>query len=314
MGLLFRATALLVLLGCGQEAAAPAASAPSEAPAEAKPEPPPEPKPTEPAITVSGVGFDKPESVLHDPEADVYLVSNVIGKALEKDRKAFISRLGPDGEVQELKWIEGGRDGVTLHAPKGMALSGDALYVTDIDVVRVFDRKTGKPRKPIAIKDASSLNGISAAPDGTLYVSDTGVEQWGPYVEPNGKDAVYRLSGDKAEALARGKELGNPNGLAADASGVWVVNKPGELFRVEQGGSQGARTKLPKGGLDGVVQTPAGLIISSWDAKAVLRQTDSGFETVLGGIAAPAGIGFDAKRGRLLIPNLNQHTLVIRPL
>src|SRR5256885_8154331 len=48
--------------------------------------------------------------------------------------------------------IEGGRTGVTLHAPKGMALNGDTLWVADIDVVRAFNAKTG------ALVDSVSLD------------------------------------------------------------------------------------------------------------------------------------------------------------
>src|SRR5256886_13499427 len=47
-----------------------------------------------------------------------------------------ISRVRPDGAVENLKFIEGGHNGVTLHAPKGLALLGDTLWVADIDVVR----------------------------------------------------------------------------------------------------------------------------------------------------------------------------------
>ena len=47
------------------------------------------------------------------------------------DGNGFISRLRPDGTVLTLKWIDGNKEGVTLNAPKGMALHGDRLYVTE---------------------------------------------------------------------------------------------------------------------------------------------------------------------------------------
>ena len=80
---------------------------------------------------VEGVGFETPASVLHDEAADIYLVSNVNGAPLDHDGNGFISRLNPLGRLVPLRWIEGGKDGVELNAPKGMALLGDTLFVAD---------------------------------------------------------------------------------------------------------------------------------------------------------------------------------------
>src|SRR2546422_7709536 len=56
-------------------------------------------------------------------------------------------RSRPDGAVENLKFIEGGHSGVTLNAPKGLAIRGDTLWVADIDVVRAFDARTGAARR-----------------------------------------------------------------------------------------------------------------------------------------------------------------------
>ena len=58
--------------------------------------------------------FQTPESVLYDPVADVYLVSNINGDPTAKDNNGFISRIGPDGTVMAAKWIAGGQGDVTL--------------------------------------------------------------------------------------------------------------------------------------------------------------------------------------------------------
>ncbi|MCY4074567.1 MAG: hypothetical protein OXH04_03950, partial [Acidobacteria bacterium] len=88
-------------------------------------------------------GMATPESAVHDPEADVYLVSNINGGPGDVDDNGFITRLSPDGTITHLKWIDGEDPAVTLHAPKGSAIHGDRFYVADIDTVRVFDRTTG---------------------------------------------------------------------------------------------------------------------------------------------------------------------------
>src|SRR5690242_8332725 len=93
-------------------------------------------------ITVTDSAVKTPESVLYDPMADVYLVSNINGSPVEKDNNGYISRVSPDGKVLTAKWIAGGVNGVKLDAPKGTALRGDTLFVSDIDVVRLFNRNT----------------------------------------------------------------------------------------------------------------------------------------------------------------------------
>ena len=76
-------------------------------------------------MVVRDVGFSTPESVIHDPLTDRYLVSNINGSPLETDDNGFISLVADDGTVLNLKWIDGATDSVTLNAPKGMAVVGD---------------------------------------------------------------------------------------------------------------------------------------------------------------------------------------------
>src|SRR5260221_6952330 len=99
----------------------------------AAPAPPPPPAATKVAVVE---GFLTPESVLHDPAQDIYFVSNINGSPTAKDNNGFISRAQPDGAVENLKFIEGGHGGGTLHAPKGLAIPGDTMWVAGIDVVR----------------------------------------------------------------------------------------------------------------------------------------------------------------------------------
>ncbi|HLU47138.1 MAG TPA: hypothetical protein VK116_03610, partial [Planctomycetota bacterium] len=87
-----------------------------------------------------------PESALHDPVADVYLISNINGSPFGEDGKGYIARIAPDGEILVEKWIDGETADTTLNAPKGMAIVGDVLWVADVNVVRRFDRESGAPR------------------------------------------------------------------------------------------------------------------------------------------------------------------------
>jgi len=45
--------------------------------------------------------LDAPVCVPHDPDQDVYFVSNINGAGTAKDDNGYISRVGPDGQLTE---------------------------------------------------------------------------------------------------------------------------------------------------------------------------------------------------------------------
>jgi hypothetical protein len=304
--------------------AATAATQPEAAQASSMPQPAPPPSPVTPAGIVSSTGatmivkegIATPESVFYDIESDVYLVSNINGSPVEADDNGFISRLSPEGKVVELKWIDGAKDTVKLNAPKGMAVAEGILYVTDIDHIRKFDVKTGEPKGDIAIKGATFLNDIALAPDGTLYVTDSGLKAGANGLEPTGTDAIYKLVKDQPKALVRGKNLNGPNGVLADESGVWVVTyRANELYNVKSGKKADVK-KLPKGGLDGIVKTNDGrILVTSWEANQIFgAMPGEEFTVVVADAKSPADIGYDVKRNRVLIPLFLENAVQIQPL
>lgn len=257
--------------------------------------------------------------MLYDAESDVYLVSNINGGEVAADSNGFVSRLDPDGRMLDLKWIDGSRPEQALDAPKGMTISDGVLYVADITSVRMFDRATGKATGKVTIPGATFLNDVAAAPDGAVYVSDSGLKEGKSGLEPSGSDAIYRIvrGKQKAERVIKDKSLGNPNGLLADAEGVWVVTfGSGELYRVSQEGRKEAGENLPTGQLDGIVQIADGsVLVSSWEGSSILRGSPgAGFLASIGGVASPADIGYDSKRKRVLIPLFLGDAVEIRTL
>ncbi|MBT8397109.1 MAG: hypothetical protein HKO65_19790, partial [Gemmatimonadetes bacterium] len=224
------------------------------------------------SLTLEGVGFSTPESALHDDVADVYLVANINGNAAEKDGNGFISRVSPGGEVTELKWIDGAAPGVTLDAPKGMAIVADTLFVTDIDCIRRFHRITGEPYKELCLEGATFLNDLTSTRRGDLYFSDSGTA--------GAPGAVYflRQTADVPQKVVladgtvlEGEELGGPNGVFADRRGLYVATfGSGELFHVTPEGERLQMMGPSEMGLDGIVSMEEkGFLFSSWGDATV---------------------------------------------
>ncbi len=259
-------------------------------------------------------GFSTPESILLDPAADVYLVDNINGAPTAKDNNGFISKVSPDGQVLALKWIEGGQHGVTLHAPKGSGLHGDTLFVADIDNVRLFSRTDGHHLADWPVPGSTFLNDICVGPDGTVYVTDTGVKA---DFSSSGTAAVYRFERGRPVAMARGEALDKPNGCAADSTGIVVVGfGTGKVYRLDRSGRRTDLRPAPAGQLDGVFFVHDTLVLSSWADSSVWRLAphDTAYTLVARGLQSPADIAFDAGRHRLLVPQFQKDQIQILPL
>jgi sugar lactone lactonase YvrE len=270
-----------------------------------------------PAVPLVVTGLAQPESAIHDPVTDVYLVSNLSGSPLEPDHDGFISRISPDGRVLALRFIDGARSPQGLSAPKGLALVGRTVYVTDIDRVRSFDADTGEPRLVVPVPGAVFLNDAAPGPDGAIFVTDTGLRDLAAADTPSEDDALFAIRGDSVRRVASGAGLGHPNGVLWAAGKVELVTLgSGEWLTLTAEGSIVARTKLPGGALDGLVRLDDGtLLASSWATSSLYRLAPDRRATLAAsGLPSPADIGYDQKRGVLLIPEMMENRLVIRGL
>src|SRR5438445_7519333 len=248
------------------------------------------------------VGFLTPESVLDDSAQDIYFVSNINGGPLTKDNNGFISRLRPDGAIEVLKFIEGGRGGVTLNAPKGLAVLGDTLWVADIDRLRAFNSRTGAAIDSVRLDSLGAvfLNDIAIAPNGAIYVTDTGIrfDDVGNVLHP-GPDRVFRVGPDRKVTVAvRGDTLGRPNGIALDPVGKrFVIVEFGGRSVLAWKPEDKAPSVIAKGpgGFDGVVIVGGKILVSSWSDSTVSSYETGQEVKIVTSIASPADIGYDGK-------------------
>ncbi|MGM0631890.1 MAG: SMP-30/gluconolactonase/LRE family protein [Pseudomonadota bacterium] len=244
------------------------------------------------------------ESCTFDPERNLILAMNAgVG-----ENDGYVSLINPDGTVHTAKWIGATRDGLTLNRPLGSAIRNGILYAADLDTVRLFDLDSGAPLESFQVPDATGLNGIAVARDGTIYASNT-----------RGPQRVFRISPDgEADTFVDGDPLALPNGVAMDNDGnVVVVNvgdnavltfsPEGELLRTEH---------AVEGGNDGVVVTENGTrYVSSVRHGSVSRiRPGEDAEIIASGIPSAASMCYDSRQRQLVIPMNNNNALAFIPL
>jgi sugar lactone lactonase YvrE len=250
------------------------------------------------AATVSG--FQTPESVKWDSAQDVYFVSNINGAPNAKDANGYISRVSPDGNVTDSMFIKG------LNAPKGLALVHDTLWVTDIDVVRAFNARTGAAVATVPIPGAVFLNDIAAAPDGSLYITDTAIRFGANGPEHVGTDQIFRVGPDRKVSVAlKSDTLSRPNGIEWDTPDERFIVVPfggTSIFAWRPGDAAPSVIGAGPGQFDGVAIAYDAYWVSSWADSSVYRFGDGQRTRAIKNVPSPADIGYDAKRNRLLIP------------
>lgn len=243
-------------------------------------------------------GLSQPEAVRYDPDQDIYFVGNWgTGSPDATDNNGFIARVSADGAVQQLKFIAGGTGGATLHAPRGMTIVGDTLWIVDADAVRGFNRRTGAPLATVAFSvfKLGFLNDIAAGPD-ALYLTDTGT------------NTIYRIVAGKVTVALHDAALGGPNGITWDATGRRFIVVPygGEsVIKAWIAGSK-SLTEIGKSGgskFDGVEILPGGrvLVASQADSSLHLFRDGVGRPIVHTG-GDPADIAVDTRRNRAAVP------------
>lgn len=262
--------------------------------------------------TVGGFAF--PESVAYDPKAKVLYVSEFGSPKLDptlKDGMGRISKVGLNGKVLEQKFLPAA-GGEALNKPKGIWVKGDRLWVTDIDVVRVFDLKTKKGRKA-ALPGIQFANDPAVA-DNVLYVSDNRSDQLFK-VEP--ADFLNAKGEPKVTTVFKGASV-FPNGLYPARDGMLLIvgfqaaDKPCSIFALGVSG-QIKDLSGPIGRLDGICEMQDGsLLATDWNSGSLFRWSEKGgMQKLATGFKGPADFCVVPRAGGLtvVVPDLVQSQL-----
>ena len=259
-------------------------------------------------------GFAFPESVGCDAKNKTLYMGQFGSKLApaEKDGKGYISRLSLDGKVLDERFLPA--HGETLHKPKGIWIRGDRLWVTDIDVVWVFDLKTRRGRK-------LELRGIT-------FANDPAIQGNSLYVSDNRADMIYRvepadflnLKGDPQVTVAVAGKSMYPNGLypahggSLLAVGFQSPKDPRGIYQLDRDG--GVKTLADKiGRLDGIYPMKDGsLLVTDWDSGSLSHwSAKGGMQPLAKGFKGPADFCVipDAKGLTAYVPDLVQSQLRI---
>ena len=261
----------------------------------------------EPAKLWEASGFKTPESVLPVAAEGFAYVSNVAGQPTEKDGNGFISKISlADGKVLALEWSKG------LDAPKGMALAGGKLYVSDIDKLVEIDPKSGEILARHDAPGATFLNDVAVDGKGDVYVSDSNTS------------TIWRLRGGKLEKWLEGPQLKFPNGLHVQGDKLIVAawgppgtsaqqSDPANLLQIGIADKKVSDLGdgFAVGNLDGIEPDGDDFIVSDWVAGKVFRIAKSGEAKELLSLGqGTADIGYVAADKLLLIPLMKDDKVV----
>lgn len=255
-------------------------------------------------------GILHPESIVYSVQHEAFFVSNVAsGNPVETKPVGYLSKISKDGKVINAKWITG------LHAPKGIAIVGDNLYVTDVTRVHKISISKSKIMKTFAVKDSKFLNDAVADAKGNVYVSDML------------SNIIYRIQNDKLAVWMQDPKLESSNGLFTDGKEHLLVVRwgtgldpktfatkvPGDMAVVPLAkAGEITLNKEIQGNLDGITVDASGLLwISDWMNGDIFTMDKKGTVRKMFNLGqGAADLSFAKDLNLLMVPQMNQSKII----
>ena len=236
-----------------------------------------------------------PESVLFSATHQLLYVSNIDGNSAEKDGNGFISKMDLNGNITDLKWVQG------LDAPKGMGLYENFLYVSNIDELVKINCETGKITHRYQAPESKFLNDIAICENGTVFVSD---------MKGN---AIYKLENEKFELWRKGAYLERVNGLFCKGVSLYA-GAAGNIYKLNVVNGDYIILAKNLGGIDGLeMKDNEEFIFSDWAGKISYLDNEGRVTILVDNTAQKinaADIGFDAKNNIIYSPTFFNNKVI----
>jgi sugar lactone lactonase YvrE len=240
--------------------------------------------------------FLTPESVQYDPKRDLLYVSSFDNQYAQKsDLTGYISKVSLTGEVVEHKWIDG------LHAPTGLGIRDDRLWVAERRQLAEIDIETGEILGRYTIPDADFPNDLAIDAQGRIYISDTRPSS---HIDSR----IYRFEDGRVEVWMDGPEIVRANGLYVQGDRLLVGNTgDGKLKAVSlKDRSVTEITCLGVGVVDGIrVDNNGNYLVSHWEGQTYVITPDGEvveiLDTLYDGVNS-ADFEYIRERNLLVIP------------
>jgi len=245
-------------------------------------------------IWTTAEGLNVPESACYNASTQTIYISNIVGMHNIKDGEGYVSKLSEKGEIIEKEWISG------LNAPKGIGCTKKNLYVTDIDRVVEINLKTGKIAKTYSNKKSKSLNDVTVAANGRVFVSDS-----------NG-NCIFYVGKDSLEVFLESDQLGSMNGILASGNQLYLGSK-GKLISIDQKSKDMEVLAENTGYIDGILMIEKNKFITSdFKGKVQLIEPGKNIEMLINTTEIKinaADLGIIPSQGLLLVPTFNDNKL-----
>lgn len=241
------------------------------------------------------MGLNVVESSYYHEATQTIFTSSIVGVYNIKDSIGYISKYDQNGKLLIKEWVKG------LNAPKGISCSQTKLYVTDIDRVLEINLKTGQILKEYRNSKSKSLNDVSVASNGKVYVSDAS------------GNCVFYLGKDSLEVLVEGSDLEAMNGILAVGDMVYLGSKS-NLISINPKSKELKVVVEKVGYIDGLVQVAENkFIISNFGGGVKLIEVGKGVEKLIDTEAAKinaADLGYISGKKILLVPTFSNNRVV----
>lgn len=247
------------------------------------------------------LGLTHCESAVYNA-ANSIIYASVIGGKEEGD--GSIATVDTKGKLINVKFV------ANLNDPKGIAITKDKLYVSDVTELVETDLTTGKIIKKHTLDGIKFLNDVAIDTSGNVFVSDTATSK------------IYKLDkdGDFRLWLAN-VALDNPNGLLIQNDMMYVASwgsKPegGRVSKINMATKSMDSISSIIGNLDGIRPYDKNrMIISDWNSGNIHLIDDKGnTEQILKVGQSVGDIAYIKEKDLLLLPMNKQSRLLFYKL